>query len=393
MIQKSLDSIAQSDIQWLVDNAESERRTIEFKRETPGNSDKEKLEYRKDVTSFANSSGGDLIFGIDAPNGIATDIVGIENSKLESEILRLSSMLRSNIEPLLPDVEFQSIPVSQSTSVIVARIHRSWRAPHLIRDNDKFRVYGRNSTGKFPYGEVEIRAAYDSSNTATERIKQWRHDRLDRIYSGETPVFLSQGSLLVIHAIPLESITNQPRIPATDLDSYFKETPPPSFNGWNTRYNLDGLVHYSASGNDFRDPVQFCNGYSLLFRTGHIEGVMARATWENDAGEQILHGTHIEDVAIRFTNDCIAVAKKMNSSMPLYICISILNAKGSYMHQQFRSTGDGHPLDRDPLLLPEIQFENYSDNAAKLLRPAFDTLWNAFGFIASPKYDKDGNRK
>lgn len=68
MINKKLEDITTSDLQALIDNKVIEGKTIEYKREMPNNSDPAKKEFLADVTSFANSSGGDLIFGIEQDN-------------------------------------------------------------------------------------------------------------------------------------------------------------------------------------------------------------------------------------------------------------------------------------------------------------------------------------
>lgn len=65
MIPKDIKQIIQSDIQELIDNSVPEGKTIEYKRELPKKSDKAKKEFLADVSSFANSSGGDLILGIE----------------------------------------------------------------------------------------------------------------------------------------------------------------------------------------------------------------------------------------------------------------------------------------------------------------------------------------
>ncbi len=64
MIPKPLDKIEKPDIDALVANAVSERRTIEYKLVLPENADSNKKEFLADVSSFANAAGGDLLFGV-----------------------------------------------------------------------------------------------------------------------------------------------------------------------------------------------------------------------------------------------------------------------------------------------------------------------------------------
>jgi hypothetical protein len=63
-LSKPLDAIAESDIQSLVDNKVAEAKIIEYKSVLPGASDGDKREFLSDVSSFANTIGGHLIYGV-----------------------------------------------------------------------------------------------------------------------------------------------------------------------------------------------------------------------------------------------------------------------------------------------------------------------------------------
>jgi len=67
-----LEKISQADLQNLIDNAVAEGRTIEYKQALPGGTDSEKKEFLADVSSFANTAGGDLLFGISEDKGVPT---------------------------------------------------------------------------------------------------------------------------------------------------------------------------------------------------------------------------------------------------------------------------------------------------------------------------------
>ena len=65
MIQKPLTDIQLVDIESLVTNQVREMKTLDFKRDLPGPSDTEKVRFLANVSSFANTNGGDLIFGVE----------------------------------------------------------------------------------------------------------------------------------------------------------------------------------------------------------------------------------------------------------------------------------------------------------------------------------------
>ncbi len=64
------DEIDESHLQALIENGYGERQTVEYKRELASGSDADKREFLADGSSFANAGGGDLIFGIEAEDGV-----------------------------------------------------------------------------------------------------------------------------------------------------------------------------------------------------------------------------------------------------------------------------------------------------------------------------------
>src|SRR5215472_18673231 len=94
----ALDQIDETQLQRLIDGRASERRDIEYKRATYGNADKDYGEYLADISSFANTIGGDIIIGMNAKAGIPTSFELLEIDP-DGEILRLENVARSGLQP------------------------------------------------------------------------------------------------------------------------------------------------------------------------------------------------------------------------------------------------------------------------------------------------------
>ncbi len=99
MIARPLNDITEADLTGLIANGVAEGRTMDYKRSLPGNSDADKKEFLADTSSFANSGGGDLIFGLDEAAGLPTQIVGVQAADLDLEIRRLDSILAAGLSP------------------------------------------------------------------------------------------------------------------------------------------------------------------------------------------------------------------------------------------------------------------------------------------------------
>jgi hypothetical protein len=64
VVPKPIDQITETDINDLVGGGVSERKTLDYKQQLPEANDAAKRELLADVSSFANTLGGDLIFGV-----------------------------------------------------------------------------------------------------------------------------------------------------------------------------------------------------------------------------------------------------------------------------------------------------------------------------------------
>ena len=63
-----LNSVSEEHLQRLVEDHEQESKTIEFKLESLGSAYEEHKKFLAAITSFANTVGGDPIYGVQAQN-------------------------------------------------------------------------------------------------------------------------------------------------------------------------------------------------------------------------------------------------------------------------------------------------------------------------------------
>jgi hypothetical protein len=266
MISKPLDQIRLPDLQAVVGNAR-ESKTLEFKQALPAKNDKEVIQFLAAVSALANTAGGDLLIGVTSDDGIATAIPGVPKPGFDEERLRLEQLLADNIEPRISSVAFQSVDCGNGNHVIIIRVQRSWLSPHRVTKNDKF--YGRNSDGKYPLDVSELRNAFVLGESAAQRIRAFRQERLLKIAAGNTPGVLAPSTSMVLHVIPLPSFANRRIVNvAHELSGNPVTLPVPlGSQGVGHGVNLDGVYIYSGPS------LAECHGYGLLFRDCSIEGV------------------------------------------------------------------------------------------------------------------------
>ena len=113
MIDNRFEDIGQEHLQRLQANGVPESRSLEYKQGLPGSTDDERKEFLADVSSLANTAGGDLIYGTTEvrengrPTGVPASIDGVGGIVPEAETLRLENMLRDGIAPRLPGIRFR----------------------------------------------------------------------------------------------------------------------------------------------------------------------------------------------------------------------------------------------------------------------------------------------
>lgn len=374
-----IDKITENDLEALVKNQIPEGKTIDYKGDL---NDKYK-EFARDISSFANTIGGDIVFGIEDNNGIPTDLVGLDSINVEQEITKFHQWMQAGIEPKIPGITIREIELSQPRkTAIVVRIPRSWSAPHMVTAQDDYRFFWRHDKGKLMMGVSQVRDAFEFTTTTIERIRNFRKTRLQQIASDKTPVILLGRPRIVLHVIPLYAFD-----PAVSFDVS------PNPEAWTVdprrhtilRFNLDGFIRY------FRIEGQPVDWYQQTFRNGVIEFVTARLI------KNSIPAHMYEKMLIGEVREAFLIQQMMGVEPPLFVMLTLCGVKDYELgvsqeviwDSEFRSYS-GFKIDRNNLEIPEIMVEDLDVEPAQVMRPLFDAVWNAAGWPRSLNYSTDG---
>ena len=325
MIQKTLNEINIEDLNELVTNSVSEGRNLDYKRDLCGNSDADKKEFLSDISSFANATGGDLLFGVDEAEGAASAIVGLKELDADATILRLESSIRDGIEPRIAGVQFRVVESDKNGPVLIVRIPNSWASPHMVTFKGTSRFFSRGSAGKFQMDVAEIRSAFDATGLLSRQIAEWRTDRIGKVISGDVPFDVYRDSGIVLHLVPMASF-DQLAFSATDLSMRNHSFWPINTGGGGTRLNLDGFVSYSGNP-EYDEPS---SGYVQVFRSGAVEAVSGVLVSERD-GDRYIASTAYEKEIISSVEGYLRSMLKLGVVPPVLFLISLLGVKGSFM--------------------------------------------------------------
>lgn len=374
MINKPFDQISIPDLEQLIQNRVTESRTIEYKQDLPGKKDSDVKEFLADVSSFANSSGGDLIYGVETRGGVPTKINGL-SIDFDKEILRMENIIRDGIEPRI------KILLKQVGAAILMRITRSWIAPHRIIFQKWDKFYGRNSNGKYSLDTMELRAAFNLSGTLIDKIRHFRTERIMAIYSEDFPVPFYKGAKIVLHLIPLAAFDPNSLVDVITLEA--GKVHPIYSGSYSCRINLEGYLAFSGGQNNQS------HGYTQIYRNGIIEAVDALLL---DHPQKTIPSIKYEEEIIDKTRSYLNVLNELGAAPPIIVFLTMVGVKGYRMGLQSYS-GQDYPIDKDIVELPEVYIEDFSSSVSSSLKPLFDMVWNACGFQHSYNYDDAGEWK
>jgi hypothetical protein len=381
MIPRPLNDIADADLSALISNGVAVGRTIDYKRALPGNADADKKEFLADASSFANSGGGDLVFGIEEAGGLPTQIIGVQAADLDLEIRRLDSILAAGLSPRIR-YGMKTVTMAAGERLLVMRVERSWAGPHrvIFQQHDKF--YGRNSAGKYPLDVNELRAAFTLSSTAAERIKAFRTDRIIALSNNQTPLPFLDSPKVVLHCIPLEAFASSLQYDVRAVYDNPVALSPMGTTNWDRRLNLDGVLAFGTQ--------QPCPSYTQLYRNGVLEAVQGRILAHEYEDRMVIPSVSYERYILEYLPRCFRLLEGIGVNGPVVVALTLLKTAGLHMGVNNLWGQPGYPIDTDSLILPEVIVDSLTTSPNQVLRPLFDLVWNACGLPSSTNFDTNG---
>jgi len=383
MINKQIDEITEEDIENLILNKEREGKTIEYKRDFPDNSDDSKKKFLASIESFANTLGGDLIFGIeeDRDTGEPTNHEGIECQNPDQDVLRLIQLIRDGIEPIIPTNIIKTKVITQANSkiILIIRIIRSRLRPHRIKFQKSHKFYSRASNGKVLMGIQELRSEFLGAELVNEKIRRFLEERVALINSNDGFLTLLGGAKVCVHILPVISFESQLRLGIEEIRS---KSWPPIFTGseYSGRVNIDGILSYRMLG-------AVCSTYVEVFKNGIIEAVESSMLKPHN-NLKLIPSPEFEIQLIEGIKNFLQNLSELDLEKPYYLFITLLGVKGYKKHVIGSIYTEG--VDREIIFLPEIIITDNDIEIEKLLKIPFDALYNALGLEKHNSYESDG---
>lgn len=153
----NLDNYTLDDIQALIDNEVEENIHLDYKDgRALSKDDKKRTEITKDVSAFANSDGGIIIYGVSENNNKPQDFSPIDGNVYTKEWLEQVIM---RIQRNIKDIKIYPIRIANDNSktIYVVKIPRSNDSPHMA---DNHHYYKRFNFSSVQMEEYEVRDSF-----------------------------------------------------------------------------------------------------------------------------------------------------------------------------------------------------------------------------------------
>jgi hypothetical protein len=118
------------------------------------NTDAKKMELSKDVSAFANSDGGIIIYGVKEINNKPT---GFDNKPSSVNREWIENVILSSIQNKIEDLNIIPLDYENGCQVFVIEIPKSDRAPHIAKDRRYYKRYNFSSVPMEHYEIEDIR--------------------------------------------------------------------------------------------------------------------------------------------------------------------------------------------------------------------------------------------
>ncbi len=166
-----LENYTKEDIQYLIDFGVEESVHLDYKASGAlAKTDSKKKEISKDVSAFANSDGGIIVYGVEERGHKAVGFSYIDGNEITKEWLE--QVINSTINQKIDGIEIFPIRNNDniSESIYIVRIPRSYRAPHMISIDKCY--YKRYNFESVKMEEYEVRDLFNRHNLSKLKIDE-----------------------------------------------------------------------------------------------------------------------------------------------------------------------------------------------------------------------------
>jgi hypothetical protein len=397
------ESIDATFIETLKERRVREDRTLDFKRDLDLSSRDLQSEFLKDVTAFANSSGGTLLFGAEEGRGDDEGVIiafpGLHLQPDETH-RRIDNLLRDAIDERPMGVLHRAIPRPDGRYYYVVRVPPSPLAPHMVttgKHSSKFFLRGNATTS--PMDARQIKETSLKAASAFDRALAIIEARR-KILVSRANSYLEEGGRRdhptdhvrqsVLHVIPLFPSTGGFALADQRVVDRLAQV---SILGWPSdnyeiRYTLEGL--YVAYGEYAR--AAYLRSGGAEFQEYILEAGPFYSSAGGDSATPTIPAWKVEEGVLRTLDSCAGLTSDGLLPLPVVVSLTITGVKGTRLNARPRlGSLSSHFIELDEVSMTPVVVNGWDQTAAEQTRSVFDEMHQGWGLRRSSNY-QDGKR-
>jgi hypothetical protein len=388
---KPLEELKFADIEQLKNNKICESQILDYKKQLLADN-----KLLKQVSAFANTQGGFLIFGVEetGKGGHPKEILGMDKAHLNKE--RMEQIILGNIQPRL-NVKMQVVKHQDPSKVIlVVQIPNSYLKPHMNSHDNKF--YKRYEFEALPMTEMEVNNAYKRRFTGYQELESYIAKLLKYDFWEGAPV---TGHRIIGKIIIVPTLLKRLVDPITKK----------SVN-WTDELDFRPKQHTVFTASKSRTPIPSPNGLKYQFidrndklwegleihRNGCVHSISGFSVVTDD-DKVCLHYPYFCFTLLHAFQFVSALFQKHNYFGDVKIVCNLRGIKDSYLrqfderrlpfrrHEDFSCQTDQINVVREfPTKLVESEYEYITSEI-------MDEIFNCYGLWKCPLFDDERNLK
>ena len=310
---------------------------------------KETVEFRNDICSFANADGGYIIYGISDYQGTADKLVGVvvhDPDKFELNI-------RNKLTPILPkspQVMFRFVNIANDRYIVILRIEHDFYAPYIhIEDQKNYKIYKRNGNQKQIIEYSELKNMFMRSRVLEDEILNFRKKRIAfyQNLGGE-----KYQRFLIFHIIPESFLGERKSLFVIEKQKQWRFGAVFSNTGVEPQSMpcVDGLRYISYDGK--KEAILYNNGIAeFVFPLDKGRGLV-----QIEPGLFFSHG-YVWNYIDYLSQGYQSMIPELFGNQRYFGCVSIVGCKGVISEQQDFSQFNTL-IDREEIICWPVTFGN-----------------------------------
>lgn len=377
-----------------------EDRTLDYKRDLNLESGNDQSEFLKDVTAFANGSGGTLLYGVaegrGEEEGRIADLPGVELPLPDKIHQTIDNILRDNVDGRIMGVLHRAIQRDDGKYYYVVRVPPSPLAPHMVTVGKyNYRFFLRANTTVVTMDALQIRETALRMASAMDEVQAIIDARRTTLIEqarrspeggGNLDHPADDVSQLILHVVPLFPAPGGFAIADRDVADRLARVPVLGYSSdsFARRYSLDGLyLSY-----DQRARAGFLRSGATEFREIPLPSIQTSLP-----GRRTLQGWQSAQDVLTTLDGCAALTQDGLLPLPLVVSLTLTGIRGSRLLHSPRSNGIApDEIDLDVAQLTPFLLHAWDRTSAMQVRGMFDELCQAWGAPRDPNYGADGHR-